>query len=915
MSRRFTFTQITPLEQPLLFLSLAFICGMFADSRLAIGNQLWLSLSCLLWLTSAFMLTSRNPSRHRASTSTQSAMTAMLFAAFFTLGAAVRSIEAASIGNDRIRRQIESAVLKPDDPVLVTGEIIEAPEPAPDRIYLKVKAEKLALRGVERTATGIIQLMTAFHDGDDRRDYDLLQLEYGTRVRVLCHLSRPTGYRNPGSPNFHDVLNQRGIDAVSSVKSPLLIETVGHIERSRWRSLLYDIRSWAITLLLRNLSQPTSGLLVASLFGNDNFLDQRAAEGYRAGGTYHLLVISGLHVALIAGSLLLLTRSLIRRRWLRFVLVGVFVWGFAIMVGAQPPITRAAAMLSLALIGQALFRGQAGANTLGAAAVALLVWQPTDLLNPGFQLSFLTVLAIALGTGPLYQRLRMIGEWKPSEVTPHPPSVGGAVRVLAEGLFWNERSFQKEITESRIRYQLRKASVPRWLASSGLSAVVRLTVATLVTTIGIQVSLLPLMIVYFHRVSIISPLTNVIDGALVFVLMMGGCFYLGVSAFDERAAQLLKILIEGVGDFSVAASQLLSHLPHASFRVPDFGDYSSLVYGSYFAIVVVLAVLLSRWNPFLLKSDKTPGRWPVRIASICSSALIVLTLLMVIFPFDPTFERGRLSLTFLDVGQGDSIAITFPKGTLMLLDSGGKRSFDAAVEDRFVEDRAGVAELAVAPPLWRRGVKRLDLIGATHGDADHVQAFADLVNIFEIGGAISNPSPPGTRDLMWPFPSTLARRPIARQALSRSDSLEIDGVRVDVLAPFAEMISWRLSSNDRSLVIVLTYGSRRFLLTGDIESRTEQLLARSSDDLKVDVLKVAHHGSRTSSTAEFLSRTEASLAVISVGEPSPFGHPHDEVIGRLRLSNMRVLSTAKCGAITISTDGHDLRRETFVKCE
>jgi competence protein ComEC len=140
-------------------------------------------------------------------------------------------------------------------------------------------------------------------------------------------------------------------------------------------------------------------------------------------------------------------------------------------------------------------------------------------------------------------------------------------------------------------------------------------------------------------------------------------------------------------------------------------------------------------------------------------------------------------------------------------------------------------------------------------------------------------------------------------------------VRVEVLAPFADQLHERRSGNNESLVLRLRYGRRSFLLTGDIEREAETRLVATNDDLRADVLKVAHHGSRTSSTEAFLSRVRPLYAVISVAAPSPFGHPHEETIKHLVSVKAHILRTSNCGAVTISTDGEDLRVETFVPCQ
>lgn len=264
--------------------------------------------------------------------------------------------------------------------------------------------------------------------------------------------------------------------------------------------------------------------------------------------------------------------------------------------------------------------------------------------------------------------------------------------------------------------------------------------------------------------------------------------------------------------------------------------------------------------------------------------------------------------------------LTFPQGRTMLLDSGGKITFRSreGVADEtnvFVEDRIGIAEAAVMPYLWYRGIKRLDWIAASHGDADHVEGFADIFRSFEIGQVVRAVDSSHWRDLPDLFNQAVRSSQLPIWCLKQGDGWEIDGVNIEVLSPVGDDQSVAMSDNNQSLVLRVRFGQRSFLLTGDIEKQAEARLVRAIDDLHADVLKVAHHGSKTSSTAEFLERVKPQHAVISVASPSLFGHPHAEVVERLRDGNARIWQTSKCGAITISTDGSDLRVQTFVKCE
>ena len=911
MPRRLSFTRLSIFEQPLIFIAASFISGLLFAARFRFSIQVWLILSAALWLTVLVCLLTKRGRR---------VVTGLLLILSFVCGGALWAINEAAVGEDRVRRLFERGELIIEEPVEVWGTLNDAPELAPDRIHLSVAVERVATMARERAATGVVQIIAPLRDDQSRDEYDRLSLDYGSRVRIFANLSDRRGYRNPGAPDFDEMLEHRGFDATGVVKSPLLIENLGAGARNAALHPLYRIRASAIAATLRSFTQPASGILVAALFGNRHFLSRDAAETFRAGGTFHLLVISGSHVMMIAVVVLLLARALSDSRLVQYSLVMALMWAYALMVGAQPSITRAVVMLNVALVGQLIFRASIGANTLAASAIVLLAWQPRDIFNPAFQLSFLTVLIIVALASPLYSRLKEIGQWRPSMSTPYPPRVPKPVKWLAESLFWNEREFREEMKRSPIRYRLEKSRAAVWLNRVRLQVVVAWIAITLATTTAVQMGLLPLMIRHFHRFSIVAPVANVIEAVLVFALMIAGASYLLIHSIIGAWALKLAPVVNAIGWLTVEAGKPLLGWRKASFRTPDFGDYWELVFTAYFVAALILIIATTEWNPFRKGDDGEDSRRKmIGRAATAVSTLTIITLgsLLVIHPFKHEYERGRLSVTFLDVGQGDAIVISFPQGALMLLDSGGRIGFDSREgyeegEEVFAEDRIGVGEAAVAPYLWRRGIKRLDWIAASHGDADHVEGFGEIVRGFEIGAALKGASKQGDS-----APAAFDRAARATNAplrsLKRGDVIDVDGARAEVLSPFADQPP--MSDNNESLVLRLTLGKRSFLLTGDIEKEAETRLVESKSDLRADVLKVAHHGSKTSSTIEFLERAQPQHAVISVAKLSPFGHPHAEALARLQTTNASIWRTSECGAITISTDGSDLRVETFIKCE
>jgi competence protein ComEC len=897
---RFRFPQIVPIEQPLLFVALAFVCGLAAGHRFK-AIPFWLILEAVCWAVAAVCHLTRRGA----------IASILLLLGHFAAGAEFISIAATRADHSRVRRIATEAH---DEPVRLLGVLASAPELAPDRIYLDLAVRQARTPESDEAVTGMVRLLIPFSDERTRREYDSLGLEIGCRVRAWARLKVRLGYRNPGAPDFDEQLELKGYDAVGTVKSPLLIERIDVGKPRPLLSWLFDFRARMMSVILRRLRQPAAGILAAGLFGNPHFLSREAGEAFRASGTYHLLVISGSHIALLGVLASLIVRRLVSNSVLQCVCVSILLWAYGLMVGAEPSVTRSVIMVTIALGALSIWRSSGGVNVLGASALGLLAWSPRDLFNPAFQLSFITVLAITAGAAPLHHRLKSIGEWRPRASTPYPPQARPIVRWCAEVLFWNEREFHAEMSRSSVRFRIEKADLAVRLGATRLGRLaqwfLRWSATAVVVTGCVQVCLLPFEVNYFHRVSIVAIAANLVVETLMTVLLLSGASFLLACQMTTRIASAAWI-VDLMGRLILGATTMSVSWSGASIRVPDYGRWSPLICLLYFAPILVLIVILDRWNPLRQPIDRSRK---ARAIGVVTGLLAIVGVALVWHPVPHSFTPGRLGVTILDVGQGDAIAVDFPRGAMMLVDSGGRIAIGNQAHDGdFVEDRIGTGEAAVAPFLWFHGIKRIDVIAATHGHADHIEGFHEIIPAFRVGVAVTGVVPQSDAQFGF-FEQAVKKKGIELRTLTRGDAFNLDGVRVDVLAPFAESRASAHSGNNESLVLRLSFGRRVILLTGDIERQIEERLVRSDVDLRADVLKVAHHGSRTSSTAAFLERVRPSYAVISVANPSPFGHPHAEVVQRFAAAGAHVLQTSQCGAITISTDGSDLRVETFVSC-
>jgi competence protein ComEC len=249
-----------------------------------------------------------------------------------------------------------------------------------------------------------------------------------------------------------------------------------------------------------------------------------------------------------------------------------------------------------------------------------------------------------------------------------------------------------------------------------------------------------------------------------------------------------------------------------------------------------------------------------------------------------------------------------------MVDGGGR--FKYRVEDDesgepFEPDVLSVGEAVDSVFLWNRGYSQVDYILATHADADHIQGLADVAKNFRVGTAIFGRAPMRNGNFAA-LAEVLAPRGVPAVIVERGDRLTFGDVSAEILYPIATDDPDAVSDNDHSVVLRLIYGKRVFLLTGDIERGAEGEILSSGGTVTADLIKVAHHGSRTSSTQQFIDTVGAGYAVISVGRTSPFGHPHQQVIDRWNASGAKVMRTGERGMISVSTDGTDLNISTFV---
>ena len=674
---------------------------------------------------------------------------------------------------------------------------------------------------------------------------------YGQLVEFPAKTRRPHNYQNPGAFDYVHYLARQSIYWTASSPAGARAKILpGRCGSSFWRAI-YALRTAALGRIetLYQGSPYNIAMMEAVLIGESSGLERIWTEEYRATGTFHALVISGSHVAVLAAFLLALLRlCFVPRDWATLATV-LAAWLYAFITGWQAPVIRSAAGMTLFAIGRMFYREGRLLNVLAAVALVFLLADPEQMFDPSFQLSFLSVALIGAFVVPIIEK------------TSGPLSRGlPALRDAGRDVYLPPETAQFRIEMRMGIRTLTLLGVHPAVAHFALSAAARIAIFfydLILTSAMIQIGLALPMAIYFHRVSFSGLSANA-----VVVPLLGAVVPIGFLALFTNstflagfAAWLLDLSRITVGWHSRW---------EPNWRIPDPPIWLALA----FPCALILAAIRFR------------RLWPRLLAG---AAALILLAVLVRSPFPPIVQPGALEVTAIDVGQGDSILVAFPDGKVMLIDGGGIPGFG-----RKYRTRLDVGEDVVAPYLWTRAIRRIDVVALTHAHEDHIGGLPAILRDFEVGEVWTGAIPEG-----FPLPFLQVRR------MQAGEPFAFGGASVQILAPLPDYEPGAAPKNNDSLVMRIVYGRRSVLLTGDMEKQIEARLTVP----RTDVLKVGHHGSHSSSMPAFLDAVHPAFALISVGFENSYGHPHRDTLDHLAERRILTLRTDRQGLLTIRTNG------------
>ena len=574
--------------------------------------------------------------------------------------------------------------------------------------------------------------------------------------------------------------------------------------------------------------------------GNTEFIDEELEENFKNAGLLHILAVSGTHMTYLILGTSIVFKNIIGKKKTYFLSVFTILF-YILITGFSASIYRSAIMGIVMLISKIIYRKNDVWTSIGVSLIVLLIYNPYLIFDLGLQLSY-----------------------------------GGTIGIIL---------YQKHISRF-----LEKRLVKEEKSEKLLSKILKLIIEIISVTISAQIVIIPIMIYTLNTVNTYFLISNLLVGLIIGPLTIL-CFIFVISIFVNSYLSTFLAQFVNLGITILIFCANFGNLPYSNLYIPT----PSIIIIIFILIFSFLIYLFLK-NYFARKKNASQIRlknlvalFKYRAKMINKNIIIFIVLISIFLICFSNFFFKNLKIHFVDVGQGDSTFIVTPNNNTILIDGGGS-----------INSNFDVGKSTLIPYILDRGYNSIDLVIISHFDLDHVNGILTLLNTLDVKKVIISKQYEMT-DNYKKFLKIISDKKIQVEIVKAGDKINVEqNIYFDILWPSEDFIIDN-AINNNAIVAKLVYGNFSMLFTGDIEELAEKEILKkyNKEILNSSVLKVAHHGSKTSTIQEFLEKVNPKIALIGVGKNNNFGHPNDEVLGRLTSLGTKIYRTDLNGEITI----------------
>lgn len=720
-------------------------------------------------------------------------------------------------------------------------------------------------------------------------------LKIGNVVKISGKLKQFSVARNNGNFDSRKYYMSLGIYIAISANQIQIIDNSYDFLRQGLYQLKTDIKSRLDVVCNQNIKriqrilQNKNSVYEGILLGDKSDMDMELKELYSISGISHVLAISGLHISIIG----MFIYVGLRRKFSFGVSAAVsiiVVVLFGILSGMGIATIRALVMFGLKLLGEVLGRNYDYLTAISLAGIVLLIENPFIIFNSGFQMSFAAIVSIVIVWKKIVYILQL--DEKEEDNTPQ------WKKKIIISSDEKKRKNEKNVLVSKLKRKIKKS---------------------VLCSLTVSIFMNPIVAYNYFSIPTYSFLLNVLVVPLMSVVVVSGVSGMALSYIRTEVARLALFPGCFVLEMYEKMCNLILKFPFSNVIV---GKPDKLIIFIYYLLIMVFILILERKRKRKLQEKRKNladipqegveihdyiekqknGKGEKTFYILLVSLVILLDALL--YGYFPAYrvlvENNQLDITAMDVGQGDGIVLRTPKQKVITIDGGS-----TSVDD--------VGRYRIIPFLKAQCIKKIDYAIMTHADEDHINGLIEMMKTSDGPGIqVKNLVLPDIKlkDQAYQKMIQIAREHgVEILYITKGNCMKFDNVEVKCIYP--AVTTQAEDRNDYSAVLDVTYNKFSMLLTGDISSECETDLKDMLQN-HYTILKVAHHGSKYSTSSEFLQQINPKYSVISVGERNLYGHPSKETLERLEQNGSQILRTDENGEITISTDGENMEIDTFI---